>query len=126
MDRLLLVGVGGSAGAILRYLISGWVQAYATVFPLGTLTVNFLGTLILGLVMFSSEYAGMFDERTRLFMTIGVLGAFTTMSTFGYESFKLLEQKETAAFVVNVLGTMLLMLLAIYISKMMVLRIGGD
>ena len=83
MYMLILIGIGGFIGAIFRYLISGWIQNNSSIFPLGTISVNFIGSFFLGFVMYLSEYLGMFDEKTRVFLTIGVLGAFTTMSTFG-------------------------------------------
>jgi len=102
MNPLILVALGGVVGAVLRYLISTSVQSG---FPYGTLFVNFTGTVALGAVMYLSEsYAGLTPEA-RIFLTIGVLGAYTTMSTFGYESFRLLEQGDNVRFALNVLGT---------------------
>ena len=94
MGLVLLVGIDGFLGAILRYWISGWIQSGFIVFPLGTLGVNFLGAFILSLVMYLSEFRGYFTEETRIFLSIGVLGSFTTMSTFSYESFKRLEHRK--------------------------------
>ena len=122
MNQILLVGVGGFIGAILRFLTSGWAQKYASSFPLGTLSVNFAGTLLLGFIMYSTEYRGLFDADTRIFLTIGVLGAYTTMSTFGYESFRLLEQNQYWLFALNIFGTVVLMLAAIFIGRMIALN----
>lgn len=119
----LLIGIGGFIGAILRFLISGWIQNGVATFPLGTLGVNFIGSFILSLILYSSEYKGFFTEETRIFLAIGVLGAFTTMSTFSYESFKLLEEKEIFPLSVNIIGTVVLTLFAIYLGKMVVINI---
>lgn len=121
MNPLLIVGAGGFVGAILRYAVGGWVQRGMESFPLGTLAVNFTGTLVLSLIMYSSEYGGLFGPEERMFLTIGVLGAYTTMSTFSYESFKLFEQNQLFLFGANVIGTMLSMLLAVYLGKLIVL-----
>lgn len=121
MNPLLIVGAGGFVGAILRYVVGGWVQKGMESFPLGTLAVNFTGTLALALIMYSSEYGGLFGPEERMFLTIGVLGAYTTMSTFSYESFKLFEQNQMFLFGVNVIGTMVSMLLAVYLGKLLVL-----
>lgn len=125
MSRIFIIGLGGFIGAILRYLVAGWLQTVSVVFPIGTLLVNFTGTFALGIIMFSSEYLGWFDETTRVFLTIGIMGAYTTMSTFSYESFKLFEQKEYLLFASNVIGTVVLMLFAIYLSKAVVLKLAG-
>lgn len=125
MNLLVLVGVGGFIGAVLRFLVGGWLQGGFSVFPVGTLAVNFLGSLALSVVMYASDYLGFLDDKTRVFLTIGVLGSFTTMSTFSYESFRLLEQEELLLFSVNVVGTLLLTFFAIYLGKSIVFNLGG-
>jgi len=120
---VLWIGLGGFLGALLRYWISGWIQAGMVTFPLGTLAVNFIGSFILALVMFLSEFKGYFTEETRIFLSIGLLGSFTTMSTFSYESFKLLEQQEHMLFSVNVIGSVALTLLAVYLGKIITLNL---
>ena len=124
MSLWLLVGLGGFIGAILRYWISGWIQTGFVTFPLGTLGVNFLGSLFLALIMYASQYRGFLGEEARVFLSIGVLGSFTTMSTFSFESMKLLEQSEHMMFGLNIVGTVCLCLLAIYLGKVLVLAIG--
>jgi len=118
MLLVLLIGLGGFVGAILRYWVSGWIQNGLITFPLGTLGVNFIGSFILALVMYLSEFKGYFNEEARVFLTIGLLGSFTTMSTFGYESFKLLEQNEMVLFSANVFGSVALTLIAVYLGKL--------
>lgn len=125
MQLIWLIGVGGFIGAIMRYIIGGWIQNGYMYFPAGTLGVNFIGSFLLGFLMYLSEYQGFFTEEGRIFLTIGVLGAFTTMSTFSYESFKLLEQNELWLFGVNVGGTFFLSISAIYLSKLLVIKIWG-
>jgi fluoride exporter len=124
MSLWLLVGLGGFVGAILRYWVSGWIQSGFVTFPIGTLGVNFLGSLLLALIMYASEYRGLFGEEARVFLTIGVLGSFTTMSTFSFESMKLLEQSEHMMFGLNLVGTVSLCLLAIYLGKFLVVGMG--
>ena len=127
MYILLLIGLGGFLGAILRYLVSGWVQNGLLTFPLGTLGVNFIGALALSLVMYLSEYRGLFTEETRLFLTVGLIGAFTTMSTFSYESFRLLEKNEFLLLTLNIIGTITLTIFAVYLGKLIVVNLlsGG-
>ena len=124
MSLWLLVGVGGFIGALLRYWISGWIQGSGLAFPWGTLGVNFIGSFFLSLLMYLSEMRGMFDEQTRIFLSIGLLGAFTTMSTFSYETFRLIEQKEILLVGLNITGTVVLTLLAVYLGKLLVLNLG--
>ena len=124
MSLWLLVGLGGFVGAILRYWISGWIQSGFLTFPLGTLGVNFIGSLLVALVMYASEYRGLFGEEARVFLTIGLLGSFTPMSTLSFESMKLLEQSEHMMFGINLVGTVTLCLFAIYLGKIMIVGMG--
>ena len=124
MSIWLIVGFGGFIGAVLRYWVSGWVQSGFVTFPFGTLVVNFIGSLLLALIMYASEYRGFFGEEARVFLTIGVLGSFTTMSTFSYESIKLLEQDQHILFGLNLVGTITLCLLAVYLGKVLVTVTG--
>ena len=122
MPLWLIIGIGSFIGGILRYWISGWVQSGALTFPLGTLVVNFIGSLVLSLIMYLSEHAGLFSEEIRIFWTIGLLGSFTTMSAFSYESFRLLEQNENMLFGLNIVGSVILTLAAVYLGKLVVLN----
>ena len=124
MSLWLIVGFGGFIGAVLRYWVSGWVQSGFVTFPFGTLGVNFIGSLLLALIMYASEYRGFFGDEARVFLTIGVLGSFTTMSTFSYESIKLLEQDQHILFGLNLVGTITLCLLAVYLGKFLVTVTG--
>ncbi|ADN35460.1 CrcB protein [Methanolacinia petrolearia DSM 11571] len=119
MKIWLLVAVGGAIGALARYIIGGWFQSGNSTFPVGTMSVNIIGSFLLGFIMYFSEYTGVFSDETRIFITIGVLGAFTTMSTFSYESFRMLEHNEFIKLSVNILGTVLLTLCGIYLGKIM-------
>ena len=68
MPLWLIIGIGSFIGGILRYWVSGWVQSGALTFPLGTLSVNFIGSLVLSLIMYLSEHAGLFSEEVRVFL----------------------------------------------------------
>ena len=125
MYTILLIGLGGVLGAVSRYILSGWVQNNYSGFPYGTLFVNFTGTLILSLVIYLSEYSSVVPSDFRVFLTIGVLGAYTTMSTFGFESFRLLEQGETVRFALNLIGTNALVLLGVWLGRLAALRLSG-
>ncbi len=82
--RLLFIGVGGFAGSVARYLVSGLVQeaSRSVNFPYGTLVVNVLGCLLIGFASHLLESRGFVSESARFFLFTGVLGGFTTFSTF--------------------------------------------
>lgn len=91
--RLLCIGTGGFIGAVLRYLISGWMQdkSGSISFPYGTLSVNLIGCFFIGFLTFLVETRSFFSVETRSFILIGLLGSFTTFSTFGNETLVLLR-----------------------------------
>lgn len=88
--NLLLIAVGGAAGALARYGLSGWIQGRTDFFPWGTLAVNVLGSLLLGFTVRFLE-ATTLSADLRQAATIGLLGAFTTFSTFSYEAIALAQ-----------------------------------
>ena len=94
-QRFFLVALGGVVGCVARYWLSGVVQRLGDHgFPSGTLAVNILGSLVIGVVMTLSLERGLVDERLRILLTTGFCGGFTTMSTFSYENFALLQDGE--------------------------------
>jgi CrcB protein len=94
-QRTLLVALGGLVGCIARYWLAGAVQRLGDHgFPTGTLAVNVLGSLLIGLVMTLSLERGVVDEDLRILITTGFCGGFTTMSTFSYETLALLRDGE--------------------------------
>ncbi len=103
MSRLLIIGAGGFVGAILRYWVSGWVQRWLNNadFPYGTLVVNLSGCLIIGVFSYLTE-GGWVSPELRSFAMIGILGAFTTFSTFSNETLALLRDGENLPAFANV------------------------
>lgn len=91
--NVLIVGAGGFIGAVLRYLVSGWAQNLSKngFFPVGTLSVNIAGCLLLGFLGGWSEHVRAVTPEVRLFLFIGILGSFTTYSTFSYETMALFQ-----------------------------------
>ena len=91
--RLCSIGLGGFIGAVLRYLVSGWVQdrSGSIMFPFGTATVNLLGCFVIGLLTFLVETRSYLSVETRAFILVGLLGSFTTFSTFGSETLMLIR-----------------------------------
>lgn len=94
MKQILLVGVGGFTGSILRYLVYLWIdKRWDTVFPFATFTVNIVGSLLLGFILGLFIKSNLSDEM-RLLFGVGICGSFTTFSTFAMENVTLLEQKD--------------------------------
>jgi CrcB protein len=104
LRQIFWVGVGGFCGAVLRYLISGWVQSVSRSidFPYGTLAVNALGCLAIGLLSELSAARGLFGPDTRALLFIGLLGAFTTFSTFSNETLNLITDGNHLAALANI------------------------
>lgn len=119
MMKFVLVGLGGFIGAVLRYLLSGCVQKWTknATFPYGTLTVNLLGCLIIGLLSQLVEGRHLFSPETRIFVFIGILGAFTTFSTFGSETMNLLRDGETLLSLMNIGTHIFLGLTAVWLGQ---------
>ncbi|MFC0860896.1 fluoride efflux transporter CrcB [Sphaerimonospora cavernae] len=109
---LLLVFLGGAVGAPARYLIDRFVQRHHdNVFPWGTLTVNLAGSLILGFLLGAQSALGLPDEVIMLAGT-GFCGALTTFSTFSFETVRLLEEGSTREAGLNIIGSLILGVLA--------------
>ncbi len=117
MKELLLVGTGGVFGALARYLVGGLIQKNFPGFPMSTLVVNLIGSFFLSFIMYLSEYGGIISRDIRLFLTVGFFGAFTTMSTFEYESFRMLEGHEYFHLSLNVFGNVICTIFAVFLGK---------
>ncbi len=119
MSNILIIGIGGFVGAILRYLISGYVQnlTQSVTFPYGTLVVNITGCFLIGIFsqLFESQ-AGLSSEL-RTFLIIGLLGAYTTYSTFSNETMNLLQNQQFFLALINVGTHLILGLLAVLIGR---------
>ena len=103
MLHAVLVGIGGFIGSVLRYWLSGIAQrGFKGDFPVGTLLVNIAGCLAIGAFWSLVEYREWFSPEQRIFVTVGVLGGFTTFSAFGYETFMLLRDSEYLPALANV------------------------
>jgi len=103
--QLLAVAAGGAIGASLRWLLAGAIQrASGSAFPWGTFAVNALGSFALGFLFVYLIERSTTGELFRLLLTVGLLGAFTTFSTYSLESIRLLEQGAVGLAAANVLG----------------------
>jgi fluoride exporter len=105
MTNYLLVGCGGFVGSIARYWLSGLTQRWWSPdggFPIGTLSVNVLGCLVIGVLAVLSETSSLLPTHARLLLMTGLLGGFTTFSTFGLESVQLARDAQWGFVALNV------------------------
>lgn len=111
--HIVYLGIFGACGCIMRYLVSGWTyQLFGRALPYGTLAVNVIGSLLLGLLMEGSFRSTLLSPELRLGLTVGFMGGFTTFSTFSYETVRLLEDGSLLAAGANILLNVLVCLLA--------------
>jgi CrcB protein len=102
----LYVAIGGAVGSVARYWLGGWVQArLGAQFPFGMLAVNVVGSFLLALVMFVALRTESISPGARLTLSTGLLGGFTTYSTFDYETLRLAEEGGWALGVLNLVAT---------------------
>jgi len=119
MVKILLIGLGGFIGAILRYVISGLVQnmTRSISFPYGSLAVNVLGCLIIGALSQMVETRGVLSVQTRLFIFVGVLGALTTFSTFSNETINLVREGQLFHALANIALQVICCLSAVLLGR---------
>lgn len=120
MEKILLIGVGGFAGSILRYVLSGVVQQWSGTasFPVGTLAVNLFGCFLIGLGSQLVEARAAFSPELRILLFAGLLGGFTTFSTFGNESLNLLRNGGTGWAMFNIGAHIGLGLFAVWAGRL--------
>lgn len=119
MVRIVLIGVGGAIGSIMRYLVSGWAQQLSgsVAFPYGTLTVNVVGCLIIGLLSQLADDRGVLTPETRALVVVGFLGGFTTFSTFGNETFNFVRDGQSVWALANIAANVLIGLFAVWLGR---------
>lgn len=126
MSKILIVAVFGGIGSVLRYLLAGWVQRSAnTTFPVGTLAVNLTGSVIIGLVGAMLFGPRIFPEEYRLAIMVGLLGGFTTFSSFAWESFRLFDSGQAPAALLNLALSNVLGVLAAGLAYRVGVRLFG-
>lgn len=117
MREILYIAVAGGLGALGRYSISGLAQRiFGDAFPYGTLVVNILGSFLLGFVMQASMNTDLFPRNLRLAVTIGFLGAFTTFSTFSYETLGYIEDGAWLTAGLNILTNVVPGIVAVFLG----------
>jgi CrcB protein len=118
---LAMVGLGGAIGSVARYLIAGWVQSPAwTGFPYGIFIVNITGGLIMGVLTEAMALKFHVSLEVRAFLTTGILGGYTTFSTFSLESALLIERHAYGQAAFYIAGSALLSIIALFIGLWLV------
>ena len=118
MHMILAVASGGALGALLRYFVFHWsavlLGPVASVFLWGTLIVNIIGSFLMGIGMGSFEHVASISDTLRVFLTVGVLGAFTTFSAFSWDVMSLIEKGAWVPAFLYALSSLVLSIAAIF------------
>ncbi len=122
--NLLIVGIGGFFGAITRYLVDGWIgRRMGALFPYGTFVINVSGSFILGLFATTITERFIIHPHWRLLIAIGFVGAYTTFSTFEYETNKLFEEGSFGLALLNLLLSVSAGLIAVRLGILLARKI---
>ena|SRR5687768_11055649 len=115
IKSLLLVGLGGGLGSILRWLCQKWVyQIHPHPFPWGTFLVNISGCFLIGILYAVAEKTNVLSPDWRLFFTAGICGGFTTFSTFAFENMMLLKTGDFTYFMIYTILSIVLGIAAVF------------
>ena len=118
---LLIIGSGSFLGGVSRYLASRYIQEHSfSAFHYGTFLVNILGCLLIGIIFGISERANVLSMETRLFLTVGFCGGFTTFSTFANESLAMLRDGNFLYVALYAAGSVFLGILATYLGSVLI------
>lgn len=110
------IALAGAVGTLARFGLSSFVQRWQTAFPWGTLAVNALGCLLFGIIWSLAEERLVIGGQTRLILLVGLIGAFTTFSTFAFETAALVEDSQWLLAAVNVLAQNVLGILLVFVG----------
>ena len=117
MTRLLLVGLGGFVGTLGRYWLSGLIaRRYGETFPYGTLVVNALGCFVIGFLFYFFYERSLTAPTSRTVIFIGLLGGFTTFSSYGLQTFTLLRDGEVLLALANIAASNVLCLVLVWLG----------
>jgi CrcB protein len=114
MGVVLSVGVGGGIGALIRYFIAGWIQPAGAQLNWGIFIVNITGGLVMGLIVEAGALKLNLSPEMRAFLTTGILGGYTTFSTFSLDSALLLQKGEYTLAAGYIIGSVVLSIVALF------------
>tara|TARA_B100001113_G_scaffold166976_1_gene136627 strand:- start:267 stop:641 length:375 start_codon:yes stop_codon:yes gene_type:complete len=116
MKNFLLVFIGGGFGSGLRYLIGKYLNSSLGGFPIGTFTVNIIGSLLIGLILGYAAKENSLSQNQVLLLATGFCGGFTTFSAFAQENFQLLKTGDIMQFSIYTIGSIVVGLIAVFIG----------
>ena len=116
MRQLFFVFIGGGLGSVLRYIIGRYLNDSESGFPLGTFTVNILGSLLIGIIIGLAAKNNMLSQNQTLLLATGFCGGFTTFSTFAYENHVLFKNGDLASFFLYSFGSFILAFIAVFVG----------
>jgi fluoride exporter len=117
LRTLLIVGAGGFIGSVMRYLVQLFVERdMSSTFPWGTFVANITGSFIIGVVFALAQKGNLLSAEWRLFLAVGICGGFTTFSAFAYNNLTMLREGVYSQFILNVGGSLIFGLLAVYLG----------
>ena len=122
LTQLLCAGAGGFCGAVARLGVTLGMNKLVPSFPAGTMLVNLLGCLLLGALMGATNETKTLSAEARSFLSVGLLGSFTTFATFSYEGFRLIRQRSQGPAVIYVVGSVVLGLLLFLVGNELAVR----
>ena len=123
--KLLLVFTGAGLGGVLRYGLGAWIQRLSKgLFPWSTFVINVTGCFVMGGLMYLFEERGVISADLRLFLMVGILGGYTTFSTYGYEAESLLQDRERKHAFLYSVGSVLLGIAAVWAGRLAAMACG--
>jgi CrcB protein len=121
MKNLLLVGLGGGIGSILRYLCQKWInESYQNIFPLGTFLVNISGCFLIGVFYALGERSNVLSPQIRFLLITGLCGGYTTFSTFAFENFSLLRIGDMSTFFLYAVASVVVGIIAVFMGSFLI------
>lgn len=126
MVKIMMVAAGGGLGSVLRYLVQGWGQRLSNgSFPVGTLVVNVIGCLVIGFLNYAFSGPLLIRQEYRIALTVGVVGGFTTFSSFGWETFAMANDGQGFRAIMNLLLSVTLGFCAVLVGHRLAERWFG-
>lgn len=120
---IIIVGTGGFIGSVMRYLLQVFIEnKLLSTFPLATMIANITGSFIIG-VVFALAEKSLMNSDWRIFMSVGICGGFTTFSAFAFNNFNMIKEHTWNQLFLNIGGTMILGILAVYLGIILVRQI---